>query len=130
MKDTQAVTALAALAQETRLAIYRLLVEQGPAGLPAGAIAEALGVPAATLSFHLAQLRGAGLIGQRRASRSLIYAVDVAAMNGLIGFLTDRCCGGNPELCLPQPQKKADVCCEPDTKSLPRSLQRIRSKAV
>ncbi|MBX3455161.1 winged helix-turn-helix domain-containing protein [Ferrovibrio sp.] len=118
IKDAAAVTAFAALAQETRLAIYRLLVEQGPAGMPAGAIAEALGVPPATLSFHLAQLRGAGLINQRRASRSLIYAVDVAAMNGLIGFLTDRCCGGNPELCIPQSKRKPDVVCKPRRKTV------------
>jgi len=100
--DIAAVTAFGALAQDTRLAIYRLLVETGLNGLSAGAIAEALDVPAATMSFHLAQLRGAGLITQRRESRSLIYAVDVAKMNGLIGFLTDRCCGGNPKICVPK----------------------------
>ncbi|MFC3674475.1 ArsR/SmtB family transcription factor [Ferrovibrio xuzhouensis] len=108
INDSTAVTAFGALAQETRLAIYRLLVERGPGGLPAGAIAEALGVPSATISFHLAQLRGAGLITQRRESRSLIYAVDVAAMNGVIAFLTDRCCGGNPEICAPQSKRQAD----------------------
>src|SRR3546814_1491813 len=90
MTDTAAVAAFGALAQDTRLAIYRLLVETGAAGLPAGAIAEATGVPAPTLSFHLAQLRGAGLVSQRRESRSLIYAVDIDRMNGLIGFLSDR----------------------------------------
>lgn len=113
--DSNAVTAFGALAQETRLAIYRLLVESGPAGMSAGAIAETLGVAAPTLSFHLAQLRGSGLITQQRESRSLIYAVDVAAMNALIGFLTDRCCGGRPDLCKPktretfhvQPKRKA-----------------------
>lgn len=99
--DSTAVKAFGALAQETRLAIYRLLVEAGPNGLPAGAIAEAIDAPAPTISFHLAQLRGAGLIMQRRESRSLIYSVDVAGMNGLIGFLSDRCCGGNPGLCAP-----------------------------
>lgn len=104
MNDSLAVRAFGALAQDTRLAVYRRLVEAGPAGLPAGAIAEALDVPAPTLSFHLAQLRGAGLITQRRDSRSLIYAVDVALMNTLIGFLSDRCCGGQPELCLPTPK--------------------------
>lgn len=109
MKDSTAVTAFGALAQETRLAIYRLLVEHGPNGMSAGAIAEMLGIPSATMSFHLAQLRGAGLITQRRESRSLIYAVDVAAMNQLIGFLTDRCCGGAPELCMPKPKRAADV---------------------
>jgi len=108
MKDSAAVAAFGALAQETRLAIYRLLVEAGPAGLPAGAIADRLGVAAPTLSFHLAQLRGAGLVTQRRASRSRIYAVDVAHMNGLIGFLSDRCCGGQPGLCIPQSKAKPD----------------------
>lgn len=106
--DKAAVAAFGALAQDTRLAIYRLLVEAGPAGLAAGAIAAATGVPAATLSFHLAQLRGAGLITQRRASRSLIYAVDVDHMNGLIGFLTDRCCGGQPGLCIPKAKATSD----------------------
>lgn len=101
ISDQDAVRSFAALAQDTRLAVYRRLVEAGPMGLSAGALAEALDVPAPTLSFHLAQLRGAGLITQRRDSRSLIYAVDVARMNTLIGFLSDRCCGGQPDLCLP-----------------------------
>lgn len=100
--DADAVRSFAALAQDTRLAIYRRLVEAGPAGLSAGALAEALDVPAPTLSFHLAQLRGAGLITQQRSSRSLIYAVDVDHMNAVIAFLSDRCCGGQPELCLPK----------------------------
>lgn len=101
MQESAAVKAFGALAQETRLAIYRRLVEAGPDGLAAGAIAAALDVAAPTLSFHLAQLRGAGLITQRRASRSLIYAVDVSHMNDLIAFLSDRCCGGQPAICLP-----------------------------
>jgi DNA-binding transcriptional ArsR family regulator len=108
MKDTAAVAAFGALAQETRLAIYRRLVEAGPHGLAAGAIADALDVAAPTLSFHLAQLRGAGLITQRRESRSLIYAVDVAHMNGLITFLSDRCCGGQPDLCMPTTKLRND----------------------
>lgn len=108
MTDTAAVAAFGALAQDTRLAIYRLLVEAGPAGLAAGAIAEATGVPAPTLSFHLAQLRGAGLISQRRESRSLIYAIDIDRMNGLIGFLSDRCCGGQPGLCIPTAKARPD----------------------
>ena len=118
MDDLAAVAAFGALAQETRLAIYRLLVEAGPDGLAAGAIAEATGVPAPTLSFHLAQLRGAGLVTQRRESRSLIYAVDIARMNALVGFLSDRCCGGQPGLCLPSPKAKSD------------DLPRQRRKAV
>jgi ArsR family transcriptional regulator, arsenate/arsenite/antimonite-responsive transcriptional repressor len=91
---TEAVVALSALAQETRLAIYRLLVEAGPNGLAAGAIAQRLDVAPSSLSFHLAQLTHAGLINQRRMSRSLIYAADFAAMNGLVAYLTENCCGG------------------------------------
>lgn len=102
ISDQDAVRSFGALAQETRLALYRRLVEAGPAGLSAGALAEALEVPAPTLSFHLAQLRGAGLITQQRSSRSLIYAVDVQRMNAVIAFLSDRCCSGQPELCLPK----------------------------
>ena len=94
MKNTHAVEALAALANEHRLAVYRLLVQAGPAGRAAGAIAEKLGLPASSLSFHLAHLTRAGLIEQRRESRSLIYSADFDSMNGLVGFLTDNCCGG------------------------------------
>lgn len=104
--DSSAVTAFSALAQDTRLGIYRLLVEAGPSGMSAGAIADALGVAAPTLSFHLAQLRGADLITQQRASRSLIYAANINRMNGLIGYLTDSCCGGQPDLCKPQTRIK------------------------
>ena len=89
-----AVTALGALAQEHRLALFRLLVQAGDDGLPAGAIAEKLGVPNSSLSFHLAQLRGAGLITQERQHRSLIYRADYPAMNGLVDYLTENCCLG------------------------------------
>src|SRR5438128_775456 len=94
MDAALAVTALAALAQETRLALFRLLVQAGPQGLSAGAIGAALGVPASSLSFHLAQLSRAGLIAQRRLSRNLFYSADFAAMNALMGYLTENCCGG------------------------------------
>ena len=94
MKNDHAVEALAALANEHRIAIYRLLVQAGPEGRAAGAIAEKLGLPASSLSFHLAHLTRAGLIEQRRESRSLIYSADFDAMNGLVGFLTENCCGG------------------------------------
>ena len=120
--DSAAITAFGALAQDTRLAIYRLLVEAGAAGLSAGAIAGALDVAAPTLSFHLAQLRGAGLITQTRASRSLIYAVDIDRMNALIGYLTDSCCGGNPDLCKPNATTK--------TSSRESSHVQSRRKAV
>lgn len=101
METNRAIAALGALAQETRLAIFRLLVEQGPAGHAAGAIAEKLDIPASSLSFHLAQLSHAGLIVQRRESRSLIYSVEFGAMNGLMGYLTENCCGGEASVCAP-----------------------------
>ena len=93
MDTPAAVTALGALAQDTRLRAFRLLVERGPDGLPAGQLAAALDVPPSSLTFHLQQLLHAGLVTQRRASRNLIYAADIAAMNGLLGFLTENCCG-------------------------------------
>lgn len=92
MEKKAALISLAALAQETRLDIFRLLVERGPAGLAAGDVATGLGLPPATTSFHLKELRRAGLITFRRAGRSLIYAADFAAMNGLVGYLTENCC--------------------------------------
>ncbi|PKP86560.1 MAG: transcriptional regulator [Alphaproteobacteria bacterium HGW-Alphaproteobacteria-17] len=94
MESETVVRALGALAQEHRLALFRLLVQAGPDGLAAGAIAEALGVPASSLSFHLAQLTNAGLIAQRRDGRSLIYTADYGAMTALLGFLMENCCGG------------------------------------
>lgn len=94
MEAEQIVRALGALAQEHRLAAYRLLVESGPDGLAAGMLAQKLGVPPSSMSFHLAQLANAGLVTQRRESRSLIYSADFAAMNSLIGYLTENCCAG------------------------------------
>ena len=94
MKADSAIEALAALAQEHRLALFRLLVRAGDKGLAAGAIAEALGVPNSSLSFHLAQLRNAGLILQERQHRSLIYRANYAAMNALVGYLMENCCAG------------------------------------
>jgi DNA-binding transcriptional ArsR family regulator len=88
------IRALGALAQEHRLAAFRLLVQAGASGLPAGVLAERLGVPNSSLSFHLAQLSHAGLIRQERQGRSLIYSADYAAMNGLIGYLMENCCAG------------------------------------
>jgi DNA-binding transcriptional ArsR family regulator len=93
MNGHQIVQALAALAHETRLALFRMLVEQGPEGLPAGAIAERLGLPPSSLTFHVQHLHRAGLITQRRMSRQLIYAAEFTAMNGLVGYLTENCCG-------------------------------------
>ncbi|WP_294120851.1 metalloregulator ArsR/SmtB family transcription factor [Sphingomonas sp.] len=94
MEIKSAIDALGALAQEHRLTLFRLLVQAGEAGMNAGAIAEKLGVPNSSLSFHLAQLRVAGLITQERQHRSLIYRANYPAMNGLIDFLTENCCGG------------------------------------
>lgn len=91
---TQAVGALAALAQETRLQVYRLLVEAGPDGVSAGRIGEALGLPPATLSFHLAQLARAGLAEGRQDGRFVIYSANFQNMNALVGYLTENCCGG------------------------------------
>jgi ArsR family transcriptional regulator len=95
MDSLDAVEALGALAQETRLEIFRLLVQAGDGGMAAGQIAARLELPPATLSFHLNQLRHAGLISYRRESRSLIYAAEYAAMNSLVGYLTENCCQGS-----------------------------------
>jgi ArsR family transcriptional regulator, arsenate/arsenite/antimonite-responsive transcriptional repressor len=94
MEMTQIVDALAALAQETRLKAYRLLVEAGPQGLPAGRIGEALELPPATLSFHLAHLARARLVKSRAEGRFVIYSADFRNMNRLVGYLTENCCGG------------------------------------
>lgn len=88
------VRALGALAQEHRLAAFRLLVQAGTQGLAAGELATRIGVPPSSMSFHLAQLANAGLVTQRRQSRSIIYAADFSAMNALMGYLTENCCDG------------------------------------
>ena len=103
---TNAITALSALAHETRLAIFRLLVQVGPTGLAAGQIAERLSIPAPTLSFHLSHLSHAGLISNRRVSRSLIYGANYDAMNGLVAYLTENCCGGQIECKPPAPARR------------------------
>jgi len=95
MDSPAAVEALGALAQEHRLAVFRMLVQAGMDGLPAGSIAEALGIPNSSLSFHLTQLSKAGLVTQERQHRSIIYRADYSAMNALVGFLMENCCGGN-----------------------------------
>ena len=94
METSQIIDALSALAQATRLAVYRLLVEGGPEGLPAGAIGEKLDLPPATLSFHLAHLARAGLLRSRQDGRFIIYSTDFENMNRLVGYLTENCCGG------------------------------------
>ena len=107
MENTNAVTLLTALAQESRLAIFRLLVQQGPDGLPAGQIAERLGVGPTSLSFHIKELHHAGLVLARQQGRFIFYSANYATMNGLLGFLTENCCRGEacvvamPEACAP-----------------------------
>jgi DNA-binding transcriptional ArsR family regulator len=99
MEKTAAISALAALAQESRLDVFRLLVQAGPEGTPPGAMSERLGLPAATLSFHLTQLRHAGLVTFRREGRSLLYIAEYSAMNDLLAYLTENCCKGNAAGC-------------------------------
>jgi DNA-binding transcriptional ArsR family regulator len=94
MEKTDAVTALGALAQDNRLDVFRLLVQAGPEGMPAGAVAEALNLAPNTLTFHFDRLRMAGLVTVRREGRSMIYAARYETMNDLLGFLTENCCGG------------------------------------
>ena len=101
METKDALAALAALAQETRLAIFRHLVEAGPQGVTVGRIGEALEIAAATLSFHLKELSHAGLVTSRQESRFYWYSANYEAMNDLVGYLTDNCCRGQPELCCP-----------------------------
>lgn len=101
------IRALGALAQEHRLAAFRLLVQVSEEGMAAGAIAEKLGMASSSMSFHLAALTHAGLVRQRRQSRLIIYTADYAAMNGLMGYLTENCCGGLP--CTDH-----DLCCAPE----------------
>jgi ArsR family transcriptional regulator len=101
MKTTRVIDALGALAHEHRLAIYRLLVQRGPEGLPAGTIGERVGLVPSSLTFHLQNLQRAGLIAQRRESRQLFYSADFAVMNGLVGYLTESCCGNSGAGCAP-----------------------------
>ena len=116
MDEIAAVESLSALAQDTRLRVFRLLVETGPEGLPAGEVARRLGVPANTMSTHLAVLTRAGLVHARRDSRLVIYAADVAGLRGLIAFLLEDCCRGRPEACGPlldAALAPAIACCPP-----------------
>ena len=118
MKTLQVIEALGALAHEHRLAIFRLLVQHGPEGLAAGEIAERVGLVPSSLTFHLQNLQRAGLIGQRRESRQLIYSADFDAMNAVLGYLTENCCAGSGE-CAPA--------CKPSRPA--RSLKRMASGA-
>jgi ArsR family transcriptional regulator len=101
MKTSQVIISLGALAHEHRLAVFRLLVERGPIGLPAGKIAERVGLVPSSLTFHLQNLQRAGLIAQRRESRQLIYSADFTAMTALVGYLSDTCCAESGTECWP-----------------------------
>ena len=99
MKKVDALAALAALAQDNRLDVFRALVQAGPEGLPAGQVAAMLAIAPNTLTFHFDRLRSAGLVTVRRDGRSMIYAARFATMNALLAFLTENCCAGPPEMC-------------------------------
>lgn len=101
MDERQALIAFGAMSQETRLRIVRRLVKAGPDGMAAGSIAEAAGVSASNVSFHLKELERAGLVAARRDSRSIVYSAEYPALSGLIRFLMDDCCAGNPAICAP-----------------------------
>jgi len=118
MDATRIVTALGALAHPHRLAAYRLLVEQGPEGLAAGAIAARIGLAPSSLTFHVQSLQRAGLVTQRRAGRQLMYAADFGAMNGLVDYLTKNCCGGS-QSCGPA--------CKPGSVAIPKARARPRT---
>jgi DNA-binding transcriptional ArsR family regulator len=107
MEKSNVVAALAALAQDNRLDVYRLLVQAGPDGLPAGQVASSLGLAPNTLTFHFDRLRMAGLVTVRRDGRSMIYAAQYDTMNALLGYLTDNCCKGKANTCAP-------VACKPE----------------
>jgi ArsR family transcriptional regulator len=117
MEMTQVIDSLAALAQESRLKVYRLLVEAGPEGLSAGRIGEELELPPATLSFHLAHLARTGLVKSRQEGRFVIYSTDFQNMNQLVGYLTENCCGGRA--CAPSSTRKGR-----DDEALPRARRR------
>ena len=122
MDAVRIVNALGALAHLHRLAVYRLLVEQGPDGLPAGVIGNRVGLVPSSLTFHLQSLQGAGLVTQRRAGRQLMYAADFGAMNGLVDYLTRNCCGG-AQSCEPacKPACKPGKATATKTRARPRS---------
>lgn len=115
METKQAVIALTALSQESRLEIFRLLVPKGEAGLAVGEIAEELDIPGATLTFHLKELLHAGLVESRREGRSIRYSLKISGMRNLLTFLTEDCCGGRPELC-------GTACCEKTPRAKRKSV--------
>ena len=121
MKSQSAVVRLAALAQETRLAIFRALVQAGAEGLSAGRLAEAVGAPASTMSFHLKELSMAGLVNSRQESRFIFYSANYPAMSELIAFLTENCCQGMPAPQIARIGKAVSSCCPPSNRAKTRS---------
>ncbi len=119
METKDAVTALDALAQETRLSIFRLLVQAGPEGVAAGGISDALEVPPATLSFHLKELVHAGMVTSRQQGRFIYYSADFERMAALMTFLTQNCCQGMPQECLTVMETALGRCCPPQPKRKP-----------
>jgi ArsR family transcriptional regulator, arsenate/arsenite/antimonite-responsive transcriptional repressor len=116
MKESQALLAMAALSQETRLRIVRRLVRAGPKGVAAGVLAEGLGISPSNMSFHLKELDRSELIEARREARSIFYFANYETLNGLIRFLMEDCCNGRPEICTPALAE----CCAPAVKSSKR----------
>lgn len=116
MDERQALASFAALSQETRLHIVRMLVVAGPDGMPAGAIAEKAEVSPSNVSFHLKELERSGLITQKREARSIIYAANYEGLGGLVRFLMEDCCSGHPEICAPATAIAA--CCPPAKENL------------
>ena len=127
METNSAVVALAALAQETRLSVFRLLVQAGPEGLPAGAIAERLEVPPATLSFHLKELSHADLVTTRQESRFIYYSANFEEMAALMSFLTQNCCKGMPQECLTVVETALGSCCGPRQSKAKTNRSRSRN---
>lgn len=126
MEIKAAVTALAALAQETRLSVYRLLIETGSGGVAAGRISETLKVPGATLSFHLKELARAGLISSRQERQFIYYAADYQSMADLMSFLTQNCCQGMPQECLTVVETALGRCCPPQPRSKVKKIKKTR----
>lgn len=124
METKQAVDALAALAQETRLSVFRLLVQAGPEGIAAGAIGEALGASPATLSFHLKELLHAGLVASRQEGRFVFYSANYEQMAALMTYLTQNCCKGMPGECLSVMETAIGQCCAPSSRTMTKSRRK------
>lgn len=126
MENESAILALAALAQSTRLDVFRLLVKREPKGLAAGEIARALAIPQNTMSAHLAVLSRAGLVTARRIGRSIVYRTDLACFQAVMSFLVNDCCDGRPEICAPLIES-ITPCCPPKRKGKAQRKAHVRS---